>query len=650
MTEQTNTNPEPRVEKKPKKKGPIRLEAIIPFVIFVALTWLYFALFFDGHVRRAIEFGGTYANGAEVNIGNVRTSFLGASLEISDIQVTNANEPTKNTVQIGKIRWKMLWDALLRGKVAINEASILEIGIGTQRQRPGRVLPKDPPGTKSASEKLREAALEEAKKQFDGNVLSDVAAILGGVDPKEQLKSIGDQLSSVVRTKELQNELKKKEREWKDRIASLPQSKDLKDIESRIKAVKVDRFNGPLEVQQSIRELDAIRKDVDARVKAVDEASKTLGSDVNTYSKALAELEAQVRKDIDDIEKRLKIPELDVKSIAGDLFGNLFLAKVEQAQGYMEKARRYMPPKKTAAEKAEFQPPTPRERAAGRNYKFGRPNSYPLFWLQKAEISSKSAGSEFSGDVTGTLTNLTDDPPIIGKPTVLTFKGDFPKQDMSGVLGEVIIDHTTDQPMEQLTAKVANFRVKGQSLVSSTDVQLGFKQARAGSELKVKLERENVTITSESAFSNIDYLIDAKKPIVKDILTNVIKSVPLVTLNAGLSGTWSSLDFNLNTNLGPELQKGFEKELQTRITEARTKIKSFVDGKIGAEKENLMAEYKKIESQMKGQIDAKKAEIDKFKAQIDEAKAKTLKDSGKKLEQEAKKGLDSLLKSKKLGF
>lgn len=651
MASPANSSSSPEKKAKgPKRKGPIRWEAIVPFTIVVALIWVYFALFFDGHVRRALEFAGTYANGAEVNVGAVKTSFFNASLDILNVEVTDPEEPQKNRVQIGTIRWKMLWDALLRGKVAVNDASVLNIGIGTTRKRPGRILPKPPPGTQSMTEKLREEALEQAQKQFEGNVIGDVAAMLGGVDPTAQLKSIEGQLTSVLRTKELQDELKKKEAEWKERLASLPQSKDLKEIETRIKAVKLDGFKGPLEVQQSIKDLDAIRKDIDAKVKAVDDSAKTLNTDVNTYSKAISELEAMIRKDIADIEQRLQIPKLDVKSLAGNLFGDMFLSKVREAKTYMEKAREYMPPQKTAEEKAKFEPPKPRERIAGRNYKFGRPNSYPLFWLQKAEISSKSADSEFSGDMTGTLTNLTDDPPLIGKPTVLKFTGDFPKQDMSGVLGEVLIDHTTTSPLEQVTLKVASFRIKGQSLVNSPDVQLGFNQARAGSEIKVRLQNENVEITTNSAFSNIDFNIDAKKQIVKDILTNVIQSVPLVTLDAGVKGTWKDMAFNLDTNLGRELQKGFEKELQARIAEARAKIQAFVNEKIGAEKAKLEAEYKKIENQLKGEVTAKKAEIDKFKAQIDEAKNKALKDQGKKAEQEAKKGLDSLLKGKKLKF
>ncbi|MCM2282152.1 MAG: TIGR03545 family protein, partial [Bdellovibrionaceae bacterium] len=332
----TTKTPTAATKKGPKKKGPIRIEAIVPFGIVVALIWVYFAIFFDGHVRRAIEFGGTFANGAEVNVGSVKTSFLGASLEISDIQVTDVDEPAKNKIQIGTIRWKMLWDALLRGKVAIQDASILDIGISTARKRPGRVLPKPPPGTQSGSEKLREAALDQAQKQFEGNVLGDVAAMLGGVDPKEQLKNIEGQLTSVLRTKELQEELKKKEQEWKERLASLPQSKDLKDIETRIKSVKLDGFKGPLEVQQSIKELDAIRRDVDTKVKAVDSTAKTLNSDVNTYSKTISDLNEMVKKDIDDIEKRLQIPKLDVKNLAGNLFGDMFLTKVKQAKHYME--------------------------------------------------------------------------------------------------------------------------------------------------------------------------------------------------------------------------------------------------------------------------------------------------------------------------
>ncbi len=636
--------------KKPKRKGPIRWEAIVPFAIFVALVYIYFALFFDSHLRKGIEFIGTHANGAEVNIDDVDTSFWGASLQIKNIQVTDVDEPQKNKVQIGEIKWRMIWDALLRGKIAVADAGILEVGIGTPRKTPGRVLPKPPPGTQSATEGIREAAVQQLEKKIEGNVIGDIAAILGGTDPNDQLKNIEASIKSTLRIKELQTELQNKEKEWKERLASLPASKDLKDLNERLKGVKVGNFKDPKELQASLKELDTIFKEADAKVKSVESTGKSLNTDVNVYQKSLSDLEAMVKQDIDDLESRLQIPKLDVKSMAMNLFGPMLLTKVKQAKFYMEKGRQYLPPKKTPEEKAKYDPPKPHERIAGRNYKFGRPNSYPLFWLQKAELSSNPKNSEYSGDVSGTLKNLTDDPPSIGVPTTLTFKGDFPKQDMSGVLGEVVVDHTTERPLEKLTVKVGDFRLKGQSLVDSTDVKLGFADARAASELKVQLQEENVEISSRSEFTNVKYDVSAQNKNVQEILTNVINSVPTVTLNGAVTGTWANLDLSLNSNLGVELQKGFEREIQAKITEAKAKVRALVDEKIGAEKEKLMAQYKKIESQLKGQVAAKQDEINKFKGQVDDAKKKATKEQTKKLEGEAKKGLDKLLKGGKLKF
>ena len=51
-------------EKKPKKKGPIRFEAVLPFTIIVLVVWAYFFFFFDNHLRAGMEYFGTNANGA----------------------------------------------------------------------------------------------------------------------------------------------------------------------------------------------------------------------------------------------------------------------------------------------------------------------------------------------------------------------------------------------------------------------------------------------------------------------------------------------------------------------------------------------------------------------------------------------------------
>src|SRR5262245_25638248 len=99
-------------QKVKKAKGPIRFEAIVPLAIVVGLIVLYVTLFFDGHLRRGIEWAATRVNGAEVNVGSLKTSFLGAWLRIGGVEVTNLQQPEKNKIEIGEIKFSYSWDAL----------------------------------------------------------------------------------------------------------------------------------------------------------------------------------------------------------------------------------------------------------------------------------------------------------------------------------------------------------------------------------------------------------------------------------------------------------------------------------------------------------------------------------------------------------
>ena len=64
---------------------------------------------------------------------------------MTDLQVTDKEHPERNLVQVGNIHFAALWDALLRGKVAIEDASVLDIMAFTPRKKPGYVIPPPPP-------------------------------------------------------------------------------------------------------------------------------------------------------------------------------------------------------------------------------------------------------------------------------------------------------------------------------------------------------------------------------------------------------------------------------------------------------------------------------------------------------------------------
>lgn len=638
---------EPTSKPKKKAKGPIRFEAIIPIAVIVAVTMLYFKIFFDGHVRALIAWTATKVHGAEVNVASVHTSFLGGSFAMNGLEVTDKSKPHRNIFSVGSIRFQFMWDALLRAKFVVDEASINEIQALTPRKHPGFIVPPEPetnsgPGLMT---KVENNVLNQAKSQFNNNMLGDLAVVLGGVDPKDQLKNIEGELKSALRLKDLEKELKEKEKLWKERLKALPQKKEVDELSQRLKALKFDAKN-PIEFANSVKEADRIFKEADQKIRTVSETGKSLNQDVNVYSQAFKDLENMVDQDLKDLQARLKIPDINAGDFTKTLFMGMFEEKLASVKKYAEVAKQYMPPKRPAEAEA---PPevVPRQRSQGRNIRFPVTTGYPLFWLKHAGISSEvSSSAEYSGNIKGDITDITTDPQYLKRPAIVRLQGDFPKQQIGGVDLKATFDHTTDTPKQNFLVKVASYPVGEQKLVDSPDVRFVLSQANGGLNLEADLNGEGLDVRLKNAFTAPTYDISAKSSLLKDILTKVMAGIPMIDLNARAKGTWSHIDFDLNSNLGDELARGFKAQIQAKIDEAKAKLKALINDRIGAEKQKLTAKFEKLKGELTGEVSKSQGEIENAKktaqAEIDKQKKQG---SGKKLEEEGKK----LLKKFKLG-
>ncbi len=624
-----------------KKKGPIRTGAVVPTLIFTVLIGVYFTLFFDGNLRRGLEYAGSHINGAEVDVRRVSTSFIHASLEINDIELTDKEHPERNTIQVGTIHFQMSWDALLRAKILVNDASILNIQALTPRARPGYVIPPTPPSSSKSTvlDKVQSQVVEQTRKKYNGNFLGDVAGILGGADPQSQLKNIQGELKSEARIKELQKDLAEKKTKWDERIKQLPQSKELQAYNDRIKALKFD-FNNPGELAKSVQEAQKIINEASEKVKLIDQTQKDLKADVNGYTQAYKDLEKLIQEDVSSLQSRLKLPNIDAKEFSQQLFMHMIEEKLGGMAKYVELARQYMPPKKTAeqkqAEKAEQV--LPPKRGQGKTYRFPITTGYPLFWLKHAAISSEVSSSAFSGDIKGEIKDLTTDPAFIGRPTLLLAHGEFPKQDIHGFDAKITLDHTTDVAKESMILKVDHFPVGDKKLSDSPDVRLGISKASGSSQVDATFVNQEITMAMHNTFSDIKYDLAAKNQVVQEIIDAVLKGIPTVNVDAQIKGSLSDLDIHINSNLGEELSKGFQKQLQAKIEQAKAQLKKLIDEKIGANRAKLKGDMDKITGDLTKNVDGKKGEADKAvkdaQNQVNSQKGgqqKQLEEQGKKL-------------------
>lgn len=647
-----------KTEKKPKVKkpqGPIRWEAILPFSLIVLLIGLYFHFFFDLHLRKALEWGGYQAVGAEVNIGNLETSFLKASLRIQKIEITDAERPTHNSAQIGDVRFSMLWDALLRAKVVVNEAVVEQIEFGTQRKRPGKVKPLEPEKEGDAlSEKVKGAVLSKAESEFGGNVLGDAIALLGGTDANEQLKKLEQSLPSKEMLTKFESDLKAKQKEWDARIKSLPQEKEIRALDERIKKVKVKDFKTPQEVQASLQELDSIYKDADSKYKQIQSVSNDINPELKGLESSYRNIEKQIQTDIKSLEQHFRIPQLDPKALAQSVFRDYLAPYEAKFFRYKAMVDKYIPPKfKTKGEKEEEVPIQPHPREDGISYEFARTNSYPLFWIKKTGISSQAGLTPDAGNIKGEITDITSHQSLVGKPTVATIAGDFPSKEIVGLFMKLSLDNRKELSEVLYNLKLASYPILGRDLINSPDVKISFAKASGSMGIEGKLVGlKNVIIAMENSFNKIDYSITAKNEIADQILKSVFAGIPTVNLTVKGQGTLPTVPLSINSNLGPELAKGFQKQLQAKVNEARQKIEAYVNDQVGQQKAQIEKQLNQLRAQFDQEVKKAQTQLDaekkKIESRADQAK-KDLENQGKKkLEQEGKKAVDDL--KKKLGW
>lgn len=623
------------------KKGFIRFEAVIPMGIMATLIVLYFTLFFDMHLRRGMEYAATQANGAEVNIDKLDTSFLHASITVGNIAMTNPELPDRNRLQIGQIKFAMVWDALLRGKVLIDEASILNVQIDTPRARAGYVVPVKPLKNDTNEPGFSDKVLARTKDEFSGNVLGDVAAIASGTSASDQLSAKTDNLQSTARIAELQKMLDEKPAQIKSSLAAMPKGEDFTALQRRLGNVKLDNLKNVLEVRDALKELTAIRDEYDAKAKTVREAGATLNESMGAMHGSISGLDKVIAEDVRNLQAQMHLPQLDAKSLSRALFGMDVLGKIQEVHGYMEKAREYMPAK------SEKKPSPPRERTKGTNYVFGRVNSYPLFWLRHAAISSTQAESNLSGE----LRNVSTNPVMTGRPIVATLKGDLSQHSITGIKAELVMDHTQAIPVEHMVMEIGRYNVSGLMLVDSPNASLGFNKAVGSTKFSAELRGDTVDIHLNNQFTGVAMQTKAQSDAMREMLNASVAGLNAVNLEAQVSGTWSNLNWKLSTNLADELGRGMQRYMQARIDAAKARIEAMVHDKIDAQRKRLTARQAEIESGLKVALNERQVQIEKLRSSLDDARhkleerEKKLGDAPKqKLKQDAKKTLDDLRK------
>ena len=600
----------------PKPKGPIRTGAVIPTVILLLICFVFFHFFFDWSFKRALTWTGSHFYGAEVDIHSLKTSFWHGSIQIRGIELTDKQNPALDFLRIGEIHFGFLWDALLRLKFVVNNAGVDGIALYAPRVHPGWLKPSPKPSSgktlksNASAESIGNSVVSQVKKLSPGDTLSGLAGLLQGTKQEALVKDLQGGLKSEARIKELQTEIKQKQKEWQQKFAALPQKKDFINLINRAKALKFNPRN-PKQFAENLQQAAEIKSELDQKLKQIKGTTDAFQSDVRNLTAQYKGIDQLVQQDIADTEASLHIGNLDAKTLTQALFMNWLAQKLGAYAKYMSLAREYMPAVKKSSSKKSSKSSgffMAHARSHGRTFRFPITTGYPLFWLKRADISSKATASGFSGNITGSLTNVTTDPAIVGQPAVLDVKGDFPKADVYKIHLNVTINHV-HKPLDTMKLSVGSYPVSAMKLVNSSSLHLGLKNAEGDSLIRAAYNDQTLNFNLQNTYTNVIYNIRSPSTQVKQILDQILTGIPTVTLDASATGSLDHLNIGMNSNMGSALANGLRRYVQQQLNELQAKIKSTIENRIAGSKEQLAKQMGAAQNQFEKLLNSKNSEV-----------------------------------------
>jgi uncharacterized protein (TIGR03545 family) len=611
---------------KNKKGGIIRKGALVPFILvngaIIALT----ILFLDPAIESGLEFGLSRAVGAKVDVADVNTSFSELSLEINGIQIPNLENLEENTIYIGRIFGNVSWDALLRAKVLIPKINVGKIALYQKRKSKAELLPVEPEEDKKANE-IKKQVLGAAKKKNSGNFIGDLADAAESGDMGDvKLDNLGSQ-QKINKTKD---KIEAQKAKVEALIKDLPSPDELNDLQKEIQNFPYGDLGNLAKAQKTIKELNKLKKKTDQTLKKYKKVEKEIKKTLKLSNELNIDVKELVKEDLEDLKKQANIPSLDTDSLARTIFGEGFANNIQKAKKYYSYIEEYLPPKKDKDDKPSF---SKAPRALGRDYQFGTPKSYPLFWIQEVIVDSEASNPT---QVKGTIENITSNQRVIKSSTTGQLLFSDQKMNIRGGVFAFDIDHRK-KPKAGMKLFIKEFKTQNKVIINSPDAK--FKMAKANLETKNSVVVENgiFNIESSNDFTNITYANEAKNEEVLSLLNGVSQVSPKLKVDAKAKGKIDNLKISLSSNLAKAFNKSLNLMFDKKIKALEAKYKKEIEDKIQTEKKKIDAQLAQVKAQADQAMGKVNKEIDK------------LNDKMKSEEKKAKKGAQkNLLKGLKL--
>lgn len=570
-----------------------RWRAVGPLLVLLVIAAVLWWLFADTIARRETQKVGTQVLGARVEIQDLHLDLAHGKVLIRGLTVASPHEAFRNLLQADELVADVDMVPLTEKKIIINRIAANGLRFGTARETDGRVAAKS--GAGIAGRVLAETRQWANQFQVPVLQLATGKISIDSLDPRR--------LSTIPAAEALGARADSSRKAWQTSFDTLRLGPTLDSAGATLEKLRRARATDLSTLNEARQAVDRLKRARD-RVTTL-ERNVTQG--VAGLKSGLAGLDSARRRDYAFARSLLKLPSLNAPDVSAALFAPGAIRPFERVLYYAQLARRYMPP--GLLPRAATGPK--RIRRAGEDVRFPKARNLPAFLLRSAELSFVlHPDVEQPQRYGGTLSGLTSDPALYGRPTLATATG---PQLGAGLM----LNHLRDIPVDTAGATVGGirfpaFRFPGVPLrldPGAATTQLGFNLNGDTIHARFAIRSANVRWTRDSGFANSQ---------IGDLIWRAVSGISTLEVEARLSGALHKPDLAVRSNLDQAIAARLRAVLGEQVAAAEKQVRERVDALVNDKVGPVRARVTEIQTQAVAQVAQQRARLDEMQKQLEQ--------------------------------
>ena len=532
----------------------IRWSGLLGFIAIIALLvvgWMFVA---GPLIKYSIETFGSKAANAKVEVEDVSLSFAPMGIEITGLQVANADKPMENIFQFDRAVADLEFLPLLLGKGIVNEVVLSGVAFSTPRQSSGALLDdRDDDAEKTSS----------AKNESFINPDSINQAL-----PSADELLAREPLLTEQRGRAFQQSFKTIKTDSDNAIAALPGNEDFAAYEDEFNRLTSGKFDSVEDFQQRKKEFDALKKRIKKDQKAISEASKVIANGKETLQGQWSGLQAAPGEDFSNLKSKYKLDGAGVANLSRLLFGDQVGEWSQKGLYWYEKVSPFLVSDDGGEKESEEEKI---KRTQGRFIHFETDRPLPDLLIRQAQLAVQLE----VGEVGVQVFDITHQQAVIGRPIRIIAKGNALKS-----IESLAINGTLDRRVSP-GKDTFDLSLQGMALNNYDVGAMGLKLDR--SQLNVvgdaelisgEINANTVADFSQAQFSSKD------KTLVAIETTKALAKIDRFDIRATAKGKLKAPGVDIKSNLDTQLSEAFNKRLKEKQQELEVKLKEGLNEKL----------------------------------------------------------------------